>query len=73
MDKIPPPPKSLTSNVNSLEKADDKSLGSFKGKGSFSYGCNNRLDEELMKLRREMVSLLFTELKITILYLTCDL
>ncbi|XP_015788022.1 protein FAM89A [Tetranychus urticae] len=57
MDKIPPPPKSLTSNVNNLEKADDKSLGTFKGKGSFSYGCNNRLDEELMKLRREMVGL----------------
>ncbi|XP_053205007.1 protein FAM89A-like isoform X1 [Panonychus citri] len=53
MDKIPPPPKSLTSYDQNLNENDNKSTQG-KGRGSFTYGCNNKLDEELMKLRREM-------------------
>ncbi|XP_053205008.1 protein FAM89A-like isoform X2 [Panonychus citri] len=56
MDKIPPPPKSLTSYDQNLNENDNKSTQG-KGRGSFTYGCNNKLDEELMKLRREMVGL----------------
>ncbi|RWS07533.1 protein FAM89A-like protein [Dinothrombium tinctorium] len=57
MEKLGPPPKSLTIAVSSIEEKPIAS-GLLSGQMStFGYGCNNRLDEQLMKLRREMVGL----------------
>lgn len=69
MDRIPPPPKSLTVSSqldleaeNARLEATANARQSNGGQTSnaqpaFGYGCNNRLDEELFKLRKEMAGL----------------
>jgi len=57
---LPPPPKSLTvsSDLDSLTEQTNANLTlPDQPESKFGYGCNNRLDEQLMKLKREMAGL----------------
>ncbi|KAI1305227.1 Protein FAM89A [Halotydeus destructor] len=65
MEKLPPPPKSLTvanelagMTDHKTEEVVSETVSQPKqSQSQFGYGCSNRLDGQLMTLKKEMASL----------------
>lgn len=57
MDKIPDPPKSLQPSQLMNDCKMEESNNLFNSNGQLvGHGCQNKVDEQIIKLKREMVN-----------------